>query len=60
MKKLLAIALIVPTMGLAACSSNDPGFVNTSAPYASERTAGAEKNQPVRRAERVFRRSQSK
>ncbi len=58
MKKILSLVLVAGTlMATAACSSNgDKGMYSNdgAAPYASDRTAGAQKAAPVKTAEPVF------
>lgn len=61
MKKLAATLCIVGTaLTLSACDSTGSGNVETAAPYASERTAGATSEAPAAPAERVFQEKQMK
>lgn len=65
MKKFVATFLVLGTgLMVSACASNDQGYRDLQPPYADERTAGGEKEMPVRRAparaERVFREVQTK
>lgn len=55
MTKVLAmICILASTMALAACDSTGTGYVDTQAPYAKDRTAGAEQAAPVTSAAPVF------
>lgn len=58
MNKLFVAVMAVAAIGLSACASNDTARVD-QAPYAHERTVGAEKA-PVRHQNTVFHARQGK
>lgn len=58
MNKLMMIAMAVVAVGLSACTSTDSARVD-QAPYAHERTVGAEQGAPAR-SDTVFHSRQSK
>lgn len=58
MNKLFVAAMAVAAIGLSACSSTDTARVD-QAPYAHERTVGAEKA-PVQHSDTVFHARQGK
>jgi len=61
MKKLAAtLCFAALSLSVAACTTNDESTYNSSASYATDRTAGQQNTETMKKPERVFKSYQSK